>query len=277
MQKEPFHSFDVSYDEARRIQERLRRRVVLSDIVPSCDDIELVGGVDVAFIPAAPETATPPSGTGPGASMAPVRTSPETDTRKPDCNSGKATALAGIVVIDVKRRCVVETVCAVSEAPFPYVPGFLSFREGPAVLAAVRELSHLPGVMIYDGCGIAHPRGCGLATHMGILTCIPSIGCAKSLLCGTCDPPGAGKGEWTDIVYKGHVVGSCLRTRDRVKPVYVSPGNGFGIAGARSMILSLAWKYRLPEPTRLAHNLVTESRRTAARELEHEHFVRGEV
>ena len=258
----PFHSFDVSFDEAKRIQEQLRTHLVLSDTVSSDAEIELVGGVDVAFITHGYKL----TGQAPGmvndvealhapciSSSAPYRAK----NRFPGIR-----ALAGIVVIDTKCGRVVETVSAVAEVFFPYVPGFLSFREGPAVLAAVRELSHTPGVMIYDGCGIAHPRGCGLATHMGILTGIPSIGCAKSHLCGTCDKPGFAKGEWTEIVLNGTVVGSCLRTRDGVKPVFVSPGTGFSIEGARRMVLSLAWKYRLPAPTRLAHSLVTREKQS---------------
>ena len=111
--------------------------------------------------------------------------------------------------------------------------------------------------MIYDGCGIAHPRGFGLASHMAVLTGIPSIGCAKSRLFGMCDEPGLTKGDWTYIQHKKNIIGACQRTRNNVKPVYISPGSGFSINSARELILSLTWKYRLPEPTRLAHNLVT--------------------
>lgn len=176
-------------------------------------------------------------------------------------SGGSVTALACAVVIDTRRGNVVEKVWATAPVYFPYVPGFLSFREGPAVLAAIGELTEHPGVLVFDGCGIAHPRGLGLASHMSLLTGVPSIGCAKSLLCGTCEEPGPGKGSWGKIVYRDTVVGTCLRTRDNVRPVYVSPGNGFDIDGARKIVDRLAPRYRLPEPTRLAHNFVTEKKK----------------
>ena len=166
-------------------------------------------------------------------------------------------ALACIVVFDRKRGNVVETVFSSAPVLIPYIPGFLSFREGPAILSAFGELSTVPEVIIYDGCGIAPPRGLGLASHMALITGIPSIGCAKSLLCGKCEEPGSIKGDWTEIVYKEDCVGVCLRTRTNVKPVYVSPGSGFSFDSARKLVISLSIKYRLPEPTRLAHKFVT--------------------
>ena len=257
----PVHSFDVSYEEAKHIQSELCKRVDISDDISHIDEIELIGGVDVAFI----DTVRNPSreyneDTNDTISQN-NNTSPDKASLKSSVYNKSVKALAGAVIMDVKRGCVVETVCATAEVFFPYVPGYLSFREGPAVLAATGELSRLPEVMIYDGCGIAHPRGCGLAAHMGILTGIPSIGCAKSLLCGICEEPGKSKGDWTYIKYNNKVVGTCLRTRDNVKPVYVSPGSGFSVSSARELTLSLAWKYRLPEPTRLAHNLVTAEKK----------------
>ena len=255
------HSFDVSFKEAKHIQSELCKQVDISDAISHIDEIELIGGVDVAFI----DTVRKPSRKNNEITNDTVsknnNTFPDKASLKRSVRNKSIKALAGAVIMDVKRGCVVETVCATAEVLFPYVPGYLSFREGPAVLAAIEELSGLPGVMIYDGCGIAHPRGCGLAAHMGILTGIPSIGCAKSLLCGTCDEPGKSKGDWTDITYHNKVIGSCLRTRDNVKPVYVSPGSGFSVGSARELTLSLAWKYRLPEPTRLAHNLVTAEKK----------------
>ena len=254
----PFHSFDVTFEEAKHIQNELRKRVEISDTISNTDELELIGGADVAFIDSVgdssqeyiTDTISHYKNTSDG------KTSLKSKVRRKNIK-----ALAGIVILDVKQGSVVETACTTAEVPFPYVPGYLSFREGPAILAAIGELSLLPGVMIYDGCGIAHPRGLGLASHMGILTGIPSIGCAKSLLCGICKEPGNSKGNWTEITYNEKVVGACLRTRDNVKPVYVSPGSGFSVRRARELILSLAWKYRLPEPTRLAHNLVTSEKR----------------
>jgi deoxyribonuclease V len=169
-----------------------------------------------------------------------------------------AIALSCVVVIDTETGAVVEKTYAASPVYFPYVPGFLSFREGPAVLKAIGELKKLPSVMVYDGCGIAHPRGLGLASHMSILTGIPSVGCAKSKLCGTCEEPNTVRGSWTPVVFQDETVGVCLRTRNNVRPVFVSPGSGFDVQGAREVVERLIHGYRLPEPTRLAHKYVTQ-------------------
>ena len=235
------HSFDVSVREARIIQNELRCRVELTDRIESPDEIELVGGADVAFLPCFPASSED-SAAFPG-----------------------IVALAVVIVIDVKRCAVVETAFAAVHVRFPYIPGFLTFREGPAVLAALGELKTLPGVMIYDGAGIAHPRGLGIASHMALLTGIPSIGCAKSLLTGVCEEPGGEKGEWTYIYLNGQVSGTCLRTRNGVKPVYVSPGSGFSVDGARKFVLLLTGSYRLPEPTRIAHIMVTRKKQELIR------------
>ncbi len=248
----PVHSFDVSFEEAKFIQSELRKQVEIFDAI-SLKDVDLVGGADVAFIETVSETL--------GETTADTENSSKFPSPGRRSLKTSVTALAGVVTYDVKRACIVETAYATAPVFFPYVPGFLSFREGPAVLAATGELTVLPGVMIYDGCGIAHPRGLGLAAHMAILSGIPSIGCAKSLLCGLCSEPGPQKGNWTEITYKNGIVGNCLRTRDNVRPVYVSPGSRFSIEGARELVLSLAVKYRLPEPTRLAHNLVTAEKK----------------
>jgi deoxyribonuclease V len=245
----PFHSFDVTFKEARKIQNDFRASVEITDSISCPDDVDFVGGADVAFIKLTTDL---------------LKNKKEADHSREDFSPNKKTpssgviAIAAVVVYDVKKRCIVETSYSAVPVYFPYVPGFLSFREGPAVLRALGELSVLPGVLIYDGCGIAHPRGLGLASHMSILTGIPSIGCAKSLLCGSCDEPGVMRGEKTFITLDGRIVGCCLRTRSNIAPVYVSPGSGFSVDSAREFVLSLAFRYRLPEPTRLAHTLVTE-------------------
>lgn len=252
----PTHSFDVSMTEAKKIQSELREYVVLSGSVP--DDVEVIGGADVAFLK------------NPYTSYNPAENSNNNhDTAFPGTGKTPAqstdgtvhTALAVIVTLDVKTCRILETVYATAPVFFPYIPGFLSFREGPAVLAAFRKLKTAPGVMMYDGCGIAHPRGFGLASHMAVLTGVPSVGCAKSLLCGACDDPLPEKGNWTALHYKNEYVGSCLRTRNNVRPVYVSPGSGFSVDSARELVLSFTGKYRLPEPTRLAHNFVTAKKK----------------
>ena len=253
----PVHSFDVSYREAKRIQDELSGRVDLSDVITSPEDIELVGGADVAFLPCSHESSN--SGTLSGREM--TGEGPVIPSSGKNGRDLGTVALAVVTVIDVRQNAVVETAYATIPVRFPYIPGFLTFREGPAVLAAIGELKTLPGIMLYDGAGIAHPRLMGIASHMAVLTGIPSIGCAKSLLVGVCDEPGRGRGEWTYLFLRDRPVGVCLRTRSGIRPIYVSPGSGFSVDGARRFVHSLAGKYRLPEPTRIAHRLVTEEKR----------------
>jgi deoxyribonuclease V len=145
---------------------------------------------------------------------------------------------------------------------FPYVPGFLSFREGRAVINAVRKLKQLPGVIIVDGQGIAHPLGVGIASHIGVLLDIPSIGCAKSRLVGEYTEPGPEKGEWSPLMYKEEQVGAVLRTRDNVKPVFVSPGHLIDLNSSIEIVLQSLTLYRLPEPIRRADHLSKELART---------------
>jgi deoxyribonuclease V len=255
------HPFDVSMEEARRIQNELARRVSLSDTFSSISDIDLVGGADVAFIPRAFLDAVE-------ADDAVFRAAVHfPESSRHGGSRDEAFALAAVVTMEPKSFRVVETVFAAAPVLFPYIPGLLTFREGPAVLAAIGELSAPPEVMLYDGAGIAHPRGMGIASHMALLTGIPSIGCAKSLLAGVCGEPGVEKGGRSYIRLHDRVAGVCLRTRTGVKPVYVSPGSGFSVDGACSFVASLTGKYRLPEPTRIAHNLVTAKKRELTRRM----------
>jgi deoxyribonuclease V len=257
----PVHSFAVTYPEAIQIQKELSALVDISDAIDTPEAVELVGGADVAFITLSPESPEQDD----TARSGPAPLSPcEEKTDAPAGESG-VLALACVVILDMKQRQVVETVFATAPVLFPYIPGLLTFREGPAVLAALGELTTLPGVMMYDGTGIAHPREMGIASHMAVLTGIPSIGCAKSLLVGSCGEPGMEKGDWTYLYYRKRVVGTCLRTRRGVKPMYISPGSGFSVDGACRFALALTGKYRLPEPTRMAHQLVTEHKRRMVR------------
>jgi len=237
------HPFNVSFVEARRIQEELRTRVDIREDAGRLESFTLIGGVDVAFI-------GNPHDVGAGNAR----------VAKPAKNNA-VMAIAAAVVYDRLRRIVVETAVTTAPVYFSYVPGYLSFREGPAVIAVITKLTVPPDVIIYDGCGIMHPRGLGLASHMAVLTGIPGVGCAKSRLCGDYEEPGVKKGSWTPVFLKGVVVGSCLRTRDGVRSVFVSPGSGVGVDCARELVLSTADRYRLPEPTRIAHNTVTAAKR----------------
>jgi len=154
-----------------------------------------------------------------------------------------------------------ETSTAVGEASFPYVPGYLSFREGPLLDQAFRGLRDRPDLVIFDGQGFAHPRRFGLACHLGVLWDVPSIGCAKTRLIGEADTPGSRKGDWTPLLHKGEVIGSVVRTREGTKPVYVSPGHRIDHEGAREAVLMATSRFRLPEPTRRAHGEVNALRR----------------
>jgi deoxyribonuclease V len=167
---------------------------------------------------------------------------------------------AAVVVLRLPDLEVVDEAYARREADFPYIPGLLSFREAPVVLDAVRGLKMTPDLMLCDGQGLAHPRFFGLACHLGLWLGIPTIGCAKTRLVGNYDEPGAKKGDATNLVYGGRVVGSALRTRPRSKPLFISPGHLIDLPGARLWALRCCLKSRLPEPIRLAHAAVNRYR-----------------
>jgi deoxyribonuclease V len=141
---------------------------------------------------------------------------------------------------------------AVEAVRFPYVPGFLTFREGPAILAAVRALAAKPDLILVDGQGVAHPRKIGIASHLGVLLDIPTIGCAKSRLIGEYKEPGPKKGDWSPLVEDGGTVGAVVRTKAGVKPVFVSPGHMVDLAGSIALVLETADRFRIPEPLRRA-------------------------
>jgi deoxyribonuclease V len=170
---------------------------------------------------------------------------------------------AAVVVVEAGTFAVIERAGVVAEARFPYVPGLLSFREAPAVLDAFARLKTRPDVLLCDGQGIAHPRRLGLASHLGLWLGLPTIGCAKSLLCGHYNEPGPVRGDKSPLIDQEEVIGSVVRTRSRVKPVYVSPGHLCDLEGAVSVVLATTVKYRLPLPSRMAHDYVNEIRRAA--------------
>ncbi len=143
----------------------------------------------------------------------------------------------------------------IEKVTFPYVPGFLSFREGPAIVKAIHRLRIRPDVIIFDGQGVAHPIGLGIASHMGVVLNIPTIGCAKSKLIGHYREPGMKKGSRTDLVYRGKKVGTVLRSRDNVKPIFVSPGHLITLDEAVEIVLNCLGRFRIPEPLRRADSL----------------------
>lgn len=178
-----------------------------------------------------------------------------------------STACAGAVVMDSADWSVVDWASAFLESSVPYVPGYLSFREIPVLLEAYEKLHVLPDVWLVDGAGIAHPRRVGLAAHFGVLLDVPAVGVAKSRLVGTHEKLPAEKGGRVPLMDEktGEVIGTVLRSRADVKPLFVSPGHRVSIETAPEMVLSCCTRYRLPEPTRAAHNMVTELKKTIPR------------
>ncbi|WP_043641164.1 endonuclease V [Nonomuraea candida] len=162
---------------------------------------------------------------------------------------------AAVVVLDGGTLEPVEQVVAHGEAAFPYVPGLFAFRELPALVAALERLAVTPDLLVCDGYGLAHPRGFGLACHLGVLTGLPALGVGKTPFVGRHEPPGPERGASTPIVHEGATVGRALRTQREVKPVYVSQGHRISLDVATAQVLRLAARYRLPEPVRRADHL----------------------
>jgi deoxyribonuclease V len=218
------HRWKLPYERAVRLQETLGRLVETGPLgfMP-----ELAGGIDCAF------------------------------------SADERTVTAAAVVLKAAGRGaweLVETRIARRPVAFPYIPGLLSFREGPACMAAVARLRNMPQVFLVDGQGIAHPRRLGLASHLGVLLEKPTIGCAKSRLVGSYKPPGIRKGSISQLTDAGCTIGAVVRTRTGVKPLFVSIGNKVGLDEAVRITLACATRYRLPEPTRLAHCAVTRAK-----------------
>lgn len=226
MKVKALHSWNVTPREGIRLQNELLDRLRMR---PLAGETRFVAGADCAF------------------------------SRKDDL------LVAGAVVFDGREGRVVEERTAIVPAEFPYVPGLLSFREGPGYVRVFEKLQRRPDVVIFDGQGIAHMRGLGIAAHMGLLLGLPTVGCAKSRLVGEHGPVGEEKGSSSLLRYRGCTVGAVVRTRTRVKPVYVSPGYLCDVPGAMKVVLELSIRYRLPEPTRLAHLLVGRRKKEMAR------------
>jgi deoxyribonuclease V len=216
------HDWDLPLEEARELQERLAARVEETDRL---GEVHIVAGVDVSY-----------------------------DRKSP-------LVCAAVVLMDAATGQVVERTSAVVRASFPYVPGLFSFREIPPLLVALRRLRQSPDLLLCDGQGRAHPRRFGLACHLGVLLDLPSIGCAKSLLVGTHREPGLRRGAHTPLRDRGEIVGEVVRTREGVRPVYVSVGHRVSLESARFWVLRLASRYRLPEPIRAADALAGRLRR----------------
>ena len=165
--------------------------------------------------------------------------------------TGQATG--AVVILESPELRVVEVKIIGGRLDFPYIPGLLSFREAPLILAACQELTLVPDLILVDGQGIAHPRRMGLASHLGLFLNTPTIGCAKSLLCGRHEVPGGEPGSQAEIVDEGEIIGAALRTKPGVRPVFISIGHKLNLESAIYWVLKCCRGYRLPEPTRLAH------------------------
>jgi deoxyribonuclease V len=221
MKHEDFHRWDVTPAVAVQIQHRLRRRLIIER---NPGKIEFVAGADVAF-------------------------------------RGKM-AYGAVVVLSFPGLETVAQACTCREIGFPYIPGLLSFREGPVLLDCFAELDANFELIIFHGHGIAHPRGFGLASHLGLLLGKPTVGCAKKKLFGSTEEPGQDRGCWKPILDNaGHRIGITLRTRNNVKPVFVSPGYKTGFEQSKEFVLSLTSGFRIPEPLRRAHHLALLSSR----------------
>jgi len=217
------HPFDVSIEEARKIQDELRGKVVLKSEIYASTPPKTVAGVDVAF------------------------------------RNGIAYAVCE--VFSYPQLELLEEKTAFRRVTYPYIPGFLSFREIPVIMNTLLSLEIEPDIIICDGQGIAHPRGMGLASHIGVIFAKPTIGCAKSRLVGEYKEPGIEKGSVATLSYRGRVVGCVLRTRTGVKPVFVSPGNLISLETAVKIIIECARGRRIPEPLRLADRRSKELKR----------------
>jgi deoxyribonuclease V len=215
------HPWDVTYREAIKIQEQLKGKVILGKIASRPD---YVAGLDVSY------------------------------------EKGTHRVWAGAVVLGFPDLAVVEQRWAQREVCFPYVPGLLSFREIPALLDVLTQITVEPDVIFCDGQGVAHPRGLGIASHLGVILRRPTIGCAKSRLVGECDPVGELKGDYSFLRYQSRIIGAVMRTRQGVKPLFVSPGYGVTLDDCIGMVLESCPRYKIPEPIRQAHILVNSIR-----------------
>jgi deoxyribonuclease V len=168
-------------------------------------------------------------------------------------NRWSKTGRAAVVVLSYPSLEIIEISTFESDITFPYVPGLLSFREMPLIIPAIEKLKTAPDLIIMDGQGVAHPRRIGIASHLGLVLGIPTIGCAKSRLIGEFKEPAVKPGNWNNLTDRGEVIGAVLRTKEHVKPVYVSTGHMIDLESAVYWIMACCRGYRLPEPTRLAH------------------------
>jgi deoxyribonuclease V len=214
MRMQALHEWEVSTARAKEIQLSLAKRVVTeSEVIAP----SLVAGIDISA---------------------------------PDA---QGLARGAVVILRYPELSIIEVEIAKGELTLPYIPGLLSFRETPLILAACQKLSNSPDLVLIDGQGIAHPRRFGLASHVGLFLDLPTIGCAKSILCGQHQPVGEDAGSNAELLDNGELIGAALRTKSKVRPIYVSVGHKINLVLALQLVMKCCRGYRLPEPTRLAH------------------------
>jgi deoxyribonuclease V len=218
------HNWDLSPKDAAEIQNGLRNNL---RFIPFEKPVKIAVGVDLSFV------------------------------------TGSNVVFAAAIAWDTERREVVETATEQGEASFPYIPGFLAFRELPFITRALAKLQTVPDVILVDGHGICHPRGFGVASHLGLMVDVPTIGCAKTRLVGEFQQPALEKFATSPLFVKGEAVGAVLRSRTNVKPVFVSPGNMIDLASSVEVVKNLVERYRIPEPLRHAHICCNEFRRAS--------------
>lgn len=208
------HPWKVSYKEAVRIQNDLRKQLILRKefVNPG-----LVAGADVSY------------------------------------SKKNSRFYAMVIVFKFPELIPIEEITATRSVEFPYIPGFLSFREAPVLLEAFKKIKNIPDVVIVDGQGIAHPRGLGLASHLGLILDLPTVGCAKNRLTGQYQEVADEAGSYEFLRINGRVMGAVLRTKKGVKPVFISPGHRIDLSSSIELVLKTTKGYRLPEPTRQAH------------------------
>lgn len=216
------HGWDLSLDEAVAIQEKLQAEVITKDQFK--EPIKYVAGVDMGF---------------------------EDDGRI----SRAAVAVLSSPDLELRDTSIVKR-----PTSFPYIPGFLSFREIPALLDALEKITITPDIIFCDGQGIAHPRRFGIACHLGLFVDLPTVGVAKSLFVGKHKELPQTRGSWQPLIYEAETVGAVLRTRDGVKPVYISSGHRISLTTAIDYVLRCAPQYRLPETTRIADRLASSTK-----------------
>ena len=224
MIEKPIHAWDLEPPEATALQARLSRRVVRQTRI-NFEDIETVAGVDIGY--------------------------------------RKDTACAAVVVMSLTDLKILEEALAAKPVQFPYVPGLLSFREGPVILQALHKLKTPPDLLMIDGQGIAHPRRFGIASHIGVLLDTPTIGCAKSRLLGDYKEPQRNRGSISLLTHDGETIGAAVRTRTDVKPLFVSIGHRMDLDASIRVVLKSCHGYRLPEPLRSADHLSRKKSKSA--------------